>query len=245
MSQTASKWRIGANAGINSSNIFNRADFYVASGSSLDSQSSWGFSPSGGFLVAYKLNDRIAFQGEANYLLVKSGQSHTTPLPYSTSPLTQPVSLTNKFQFAIHYLDIPLIVDYSIINRKKLAFMIGVGCSFKYAMKSEVVNKRIGEIQVVGPNVIIRYSPVTSQMDLTGETNFILMSPVVQTSLELKKQNFQSFRFVLRYSLSTEDPFQEPPMEARSSDYRFIDWGVMRLQTLSLSVQYRMGVNDL
>jgi hypothetical protein len=223
VAQTETKWIFGITTGLNYSKI-----------KSVGYESQYSYSPSGGFMIKDQLTKRFSVQGEINYFSIKSG---------STLKNSFDGFLTSKvdMKFVFHYLDFPILVNYSFLERKKVSFDAGIGSSFKYAVRSRV-DMELKRYVIDGTGAPIESSSYAGpSIDLADETKFLLISPTVQTSAVFEGRYSQSVRLTLRYCVSANDPIRDTPQEV-PFNYGLVFSENKRIQTFSLLVQYQIGL---
>jgi Outer membrane protein beta-barrel domain len=222
--QTSSKWDLGVQAGLNSSWLGFDNSYYFQN--NISTQISPRVSPTIGFLSCYQFRKRIFFQAEVNYLLVKSAS--TTRNQLSGGSYTELSAL-----FTIHYLEVPLFINYTFADRSKVRFSAGVGSAFRYALSSKVD----AESKEVSQTI---YNSYSGSIDLTDATNFVLICPVAQTSVEFNLQNKRRIQLSLRYSMSLKNSIPPPGSSELAYNYGFA-LSENKLKTLSLLVAYKVG----
>ncbi len=169
-------------------------------------------------------------QSEVNYLLVKCRVANELRVDGA-------LAFKTDFKFSFNYFEVPILMNYAFLIRKRVSFSTGVGGAFRHALKSNMEGK-VTPYSTTGVPTIDYRSPA---IDLADNINFVLISPVIQSTVEFKKLNSQAFRFIIRYSASLNAPLKTTPNELLYNyGIKFSDSN--RLQTLSLSFQYQIGL---
>jgi Outer membrane protein beta-barrel domain len=216
--QTKSNLSFGVHAGLNSSWL-----------TSTNQNLNLGISPSVGLQFFVPIKGNWSFQTETNYLLAKPS---IPGVQRSNGNIVQEF----KADFSIHYFDLPIFINYTFFKKKNWRFSSGLGCDFKYGFSGKVD----AQIKVGQPPTQTVYSGPS--IELSDDTDFILVSPSIQASVAYKFQNNKEISLCLRYSRSIKDALPSGPSTPPEISYNYgFAFSESKLQTLTLFAAYQFG----
>jgi hypothetical protein len=236
LSAQKSKWNFGIESGINIARIDEIGKYYAISSSARSLRVAPGFSPSFGLVTQYQFVRKFAIQSGLIYSPVNTYWSYQWLGGESTL-------IESKFRIHLNFLNVPFILNYSILDREKIQFLAGLGTSVGYSLKSNMdIEYRFVQNPIYPPSTIVN----PPEVNLRAYMDFLLISPTVQSAVDFKLKNSKAIRLVLTYSFSANQSVlsnSNSPNQLRDFGLRFHN---TRLQVLSLLFQYRWpGLNPI